>query len=139
MTDILDCRTCGLCCICLFDQDVFCDVTSEDEERLDEAFVRKNVVRPSLLGELADSVSGRRTEDGAIKTKWRTVKTGPLRGISVNACAALRGSIMNRVFCSVYKNRPDACRKALSQGDKACREVRKMYRDMIEQCLDGER
>jgi Fe-S-cluster containining protein len=137
MESVLDCRQCGLCCVCFFDQDVFCDVTEEDERRLSPEFVRKHVIPFTPAAMAAAYICSSSTTPGAIRTRWRTVKTGPLKGIEVNACAALRGSIMNRVSCRVYANRPEVCRTAVKPGDRACHEVRDMVRFSIERCLDG--
>jgi Fe-S-cluster containining protein len=137
MESALDCRQCGLCCVCFFDQDVFCDVTAKDEARLSRGFVRENVEHPTFFDIAAGRIVGKPPEEGAIRARWRIVKTGPLAGIEVNACAALRGSIMNHVSCRVYANRPEVCRTALNPGDRACHEVRRMVYRMIERCLDG--
>jgi len=76
-----DCVKCGACCVSLFDQDRYCDVTEEDEQRLGKKFVRLHVLREkqSIGDRLADAVYGRTHVHGAIATKWTTQKTGPLK------------------------------------------------------------
>jgi len=117
-----DCRTCGACCVSLYDQEVFCDVTPDDQERLGKRFVRLHVLQEPYVHHGA-----------AIKTKWRTQRAGPLRGIDACACVALRGSVMHRVSCRVYENRPHVCRTALRPGDRACRDLRRLYREAIDE------
>lgn len=63
----------------------------------------------------------------AIKTKWKEMKTGPLAGYELNICAALRGSVMNQVSCSIYKNRPSTCHNAVVPGDTTCLQLRKVF------------
>jgi Fe-S-cluster containining protein len=123
----LDCRTCGVCCVCPEDMGHYCDVTPEDIERLGRGFVEKNVAFVSPFDMMAMIIDGRRIMGGAIRTTWRTMRQGPFRGYEMNACAALRGSVMHKVSCSIYKNRPNVCRIALKPGDKSCLEVRKAF------------
>jgi hypothetical protein len=118
--------------VAFVDQPVYCDVTWEDEARLSPGFVRKNVVHPDLVSWAAYIMRGESPEDGAIRTQWRTMRTGKLRGVDVNVCAALRGSVMSRVSCSVYDNRPEVCRKAVQPGDRGCRKVRAMITQFID-------
>lgn len=116
------CRSCGICCISLTESEVYCDVTVED----------MNVIRPRLFDRLAHAIDGNRIPDGAIKTVWTEQTSGPLKGIQVCACAALRGSVMRKVSCSVYENRPRVCRVAVVPGDKACRQVREMFQRLLD-------
>jgi Fe-S-cluster containining protein len=130
------CRSCGICCVSLTDSEVYCDVTVDDMKRLSKGFVKKNVVRPRLFDRLAHAIDGNSIPDGAIKTIWTEQKAGPLKGTEVCACAALRGSVMHRVSCSVYENRPRVCKVAVVPGDKACRQVREMFRQLIDSLED---
>lgn len=131
------CRSCGACCVAPHDQDAFCDVTAADEERLGRRFVRLNVLHSTPYDQLLRAMDGTRAVDGAIRTVWREQKAGPLKGYSGCACAALRGSVMSRVSCSVYERRPRACRVAVKPGDRTCREVRKMFARAIEELQEG--
>jgi Fe-S-cluster containining protein len=127
------CRSCGICCVSLTGNEVYCDVTVEDMKRLSKGFVRKNVVRPWLVDRLAHALDGNRIPDGAIKTVWNSQKAGPLKDVEVCACAALRGSVMHRVSCSVYENRPRVCQTAVVPGDKTCRQVRGMFQRFLDE------
>jgi Fe-S-cluster containining protein len=124
-----DCLTCGVCCVSLQDQDCFCDLTPEDEERLGAAWVRRNVLRTRLFDFIA---SGGRLPWGAIKTKWRKQQAGPLKGAEMLTCVALRGSILHRVQCSVYEKRPRTCREAVKPGDRTCLWLRREIRRAAE-------
>lgn len=126
------CRSCGICCVSLTESEIYCDVTVEDMKRLSKDFVRKNVIRPRLVDRLAHALDGNRIPDGAIKTVWKTQKAGPLKGTEVCACAALRGSVLRKVSCSVYAHRPQVCRVAVVPGDRACRQVRGMFQRLLD-------
>jgi hypothetical protein len=121
-----DCRSCGLCCMSLHDQEAYCDVEPEDLERLPRAWVRKNVMFSSGFDMLCSAIDGGRAPYGAIRTAWKQQRRGPLKGITACVCVALRGSMMQRVGCSIYSKRPRACREALNPGDKECLEARRM-------------
>jgi Fe-S-cluster containining protein len=109
-----DCRKCGVCCVSLTEHPEYADVTEKDKARLGQRFVRLNVLQD------------------AIKTEWKTQRTGPFKGVQACSCVALRGSLMSRVSCSVYKVRPEVCKKAVKPGDRTCLRVRQMFRDLIE-------
>lgn len=125
-----DCRRCGVCCVSLFDQDSFCDVTEKDVVRLGKSFARRNVLGLSAFDWLMAAVRGRGFSCAALKTKWKKQRSGPLKGAEAKACVALRGSILSRVSCSVYDRRPQACREAVVPGDRACLALRKKYQEM---------
>ena len=127
------CRSCGICCVSLTENKVYCDVTVEDMKRLSKGFVRKNVVQARLFDRLAHALDGNRIPEGAIKTAWKSQKAGPLKGAEVCACTALRGSVMHRVSCSVYENRPRVCQTAIVPGDKTCRQVRGMFQRFLDE------
>ena len=127
----LDCRACGVCCVCPQDQGYYCDVTPEDIERLSKKFVTENVAFTSPFDMMAMIIDGHRVMGGAIRTTWRTMRQGPFKGYEMNTCVALQGSVMHKVSCSIYKNRPDVCRIALKPGDKSCLDVRKAFRRTI--------
>lgn len=98
---------------------MFCDLTSKDLERLHPAFVRRHVLHVPLAGP-------------ALVTKERLIRTGPLKGCTATTCVALRGSLMHRVSCSIYENRPEVCRRAVKPGDRTCKDVRRMLEQLIE-------
>lgn len=132
------CRSCGICCVSLTESEVYCDVTVEDMKRLSKGFVRKNVVRPRLFDRLAHAIDGNYIPDGALKTVWNEQKAGPLKGVEVCACVALRGSVMHKVSCSIYEQRPRACRIAVVPGDKACRQVREQFQRLLDELENKE-
>lgn len=121
------CRSCGACCVSHEDQETYCDVTAADEKRLGKRFVRLHVLRSGPFDMLAAAVDGAEIPPGAIATEWRRQKAGPHAGYEMNACVALRGSVGSRVSCSVYANRPRACRVAVKPGDRVCREIRAAF------------
>lgn len=108
------CRSCGLCCVSPFDDDAFCDVTEKDVRRLDRRF-RRHVVTPEPF-------------EPALATRSREVRRGPLKGVHVCACVALRGSPAHQVSCAIYKRRPTVCREA-KPGDQMCRAIRNALAD----------
>lgn len=126
-----DCRSCGVCCVCSQDQGEYCDVTETDIERLSPAFVRRNVHFHSTFDRLFAAIGGSE-RTGAIATHWVEVRTGPLRSYELNACVALRGSIMHRVSCSIYECRPAVCKSAVKPGDRSCKELRRAFFQTIE-------
>lgn len=91
-----------------------CNLTKEDEKRLSKKFLGKNTT----------SIQGMKT----IKTVWRRMKSGPLKGYELNVCVALRGSILNKVSCSIYKNRPIVCSET-PLGCAYCLQVRKALKN----------
>ena len=124
-----DCCTCGCCCVSTYDQESFCDVTEEDLSHFTPAWIRRNVVGFSVfdmaLAMLDNSpVAGC---PGALRTKWTTQKAGPLKGLQACTCFALRGSLLSKVSCSIYENRPHACREAIKPGNKVCKQLRRTY------------
>ena len=119
-----DCRSCGACCVSLEGQDVYCDITEDDEKKLSKRFVKLNVLHSSPMDLLTASMDGSFWPQAAIRTKWTKQRTGPFKGIEACQCVALHGSLMHRTSCSIYKNRPQTCRKAVKPNDKTCRWVR---------------
>jgi len=122
-----DCRSCGLCCVAMYDQESFCDVESEDLERLGVRWVRRNVLFSSLLDRMCSRIDGAQWPLGAIMTRSRVVKAGPMKGCTVCICVALRGSVGNRVSCRVYDKRPKVCHEAVVPGDRTCRSLRREH------------
>ena len=108
-----DCRTCGLCCIAPYEQDVLADCDEADLKRLGATWTKRNV-----------SVEN---GDMGIATRWKTQRAGPFHDAKACCCVALRGSILHRVSCAVYARRPRSCRCAIQPGDRSCRQLRKRF------------
>lgn len=81
---------------------------------------------------LAATIAGRYLPHAAIRTAWRQQVAGPLKGTQACACAALLGSVLHRVECSIYSRRPRACREAVRRGDEACVSVRRMFEQLLQ-------
>lgn len=118
------CLTCGACCVAPFGQDVFCNVTEEDSKLLGKKFVRLHVWQPSLFDRFAHAIDGAEIPWGAITTKTREQKAGPLKGQNLTACAMLEGDVLHKVSCKTYEKRPAVCHTAVVPGDKTCRWIR---------------
>ena len=132
-----DCMTCGLCCVATSDQEAFCDLDDADLERLSEAvgdsWIKRNIMFASTFDMIARRFDGgRHGADMAIKTKSLPIKSGPLKGCESCACVALKGVPMKKVSCSIYEDRPQACRVAVKPGDRTCLEIRRMYQDFVD-------
>jgi len=127
-----DCRTCGACCCPWQDQSVFCDLEQRDVARLPKGFVNRHVVTDSPFESLVVFFIDQASPYASIETKEVEVKRGPMKGLQVIQCAALRGSLMHQVSCSVYANRPSVCRKAVKPGDKTCLAARRLVQDAID-------
>ncbi len=128
-----DCLSCGLCCMPMNAQDRFCDVTTEDLKRLPKKFVRLNVIKTSTFDLLLSAIDGGgQLPPAAIRVVTKEAKKGPLKGLHFHACAALQGTPLEKVRCSIYKNRPIVCHTAVKPGDKACRQTRKIYKDYLD-------
>jgi len=125
-----DCRTCGLCCVSLQDQDSYCDVTATDVTRLGTRWSKRNVLFWTPWDSLMTTINtGQRGGVGAIRTAWKMQRSGPMKGTEACACVALRGSLRHAVSCGVYRKRPEACRTAAVPGDEACLQVRRMFEE----------
>lgn len=97
-----DCRTCGACCASPErETPSIVDLEPQDLARMSRRTVRLHVVREH------------------IQTAWKDQRAGPFAGHRVCACSALRGSIMSRVSCRIYEERPDVCRE-FEPGSKRC-------------------
>lgn len=134
---IPDCMTCGLCCISTEDQEAYADVTEEDVERLGAKWSAKNVLRPSTFDQFLSAVAGPGLPPGAIRTTWKTVRSGPLAKWEVCACVALKGDPMRSVKCAVYERRPQTCRVAVKPGDRTCMALRRMFEEHVASSDEG--
>jgi Fe-S-cluster containining protein len=124
-TDELDCTKCGACCWCHADnQDYFCNLTEAEMARLPQQFV-KHLTRG------VDVLDGEYMPPGALKTKWKRMKSGPFKDKVLNVCVMLDGSLLSRVKCRIYNIRPKACRNAANPGDEGCLRARSMLLDLL--------
>ena len=128
--ELPDCKACGACCVAPEDQESYCDVTVEDvvrlSKRLGKRVVERNTVGPTSFERLAAAIDP--THELApmvLRTAWRRVRSGPMRGFQMNSCVMLRGSVMHQVACSVYKDRPEVCKSAVQPGNRMCLAIRK--------------
>lgn len=130
---VLDCRMCGACCVSIYDQPAFCDVTEADMKRMGMPLVRKQVMFASVVDSLAAALLGDQTfVEAAIRTKWKKMWVGPLKGIDVCACVFLRGSVLNRTSCAIYEKRPYTCRNAVKPGTRLCKDIRRLMMEEVE-------
>lgn len=130
------CRSCGVCCVAPGSQNVFCDITKEDAERLGRKFVRLHVLQPSMFDLLATRIdiaigNHHLLPFGAIKTRWVEQESGPFETYQFNQCVCLEGSLMKKTSCSIYAKRPGTCKTAVKPGDKQCRRLRRVFKDRI--------
>ena len=83
----------------------YADVTAEDESLMSERTRRRYLVAGVSCSYTASAE--------------RVQRAGPLRGLIVAGCAALRGSVLYRVSCAIYEVRPSVCRE-FEPGGRAC-------------------
>jgi Fe-S-cluster containining protein len=121
-----DCKTCGACCWSFQDREVWCDLTEKESTAFSPQFRARNVLETSVFGMLV-----RGEPSSALRTKWVEAKAGPLKGMELCVCCQLNGSLLHRVKCRIYENRPSVCRKALQPGDRSCLEARAL----LEECM----
>jgi len=135
-TPVPDCRTCGACCVCAYDQEGFCDLTDRDLERFSPSFIRRYVLFSSPFQLLIAAVGGRREPSAVLSTRYLTSRAGPFRGISVCTCALLSGSLLHRVRCRCYPIRPHICRTAVRPGTRQCLAIRRSLQDTLQLVCD---
>jgi Fe-S-cluster containining protein len=131
-----DCTKCGLCCLSLHDQQGFCDISEKDAKRLGKKFVRLHVLQSSTFDQMAALLDGHSVPWGVIKTTYKLIAKGPFKGVTVCACDQLRGDPSHKVRCAIYAKRPETCRTAMVPGEKACRDLRRMYKKAAEEAAD---
>lgn len=129
------CKGCGVCCVSLHGDIAYCDVEPGDTKRLTSA-ERKHVCYPSFFDQACQALDGRKAVYGAIETRWRTQRAGPLKGLEACTCFFLKGSVLKDAVCKIYPRRPDTCKKACSPGERACLEARRMVMEMAERERD---
>lgn len=130
-----DCLTCGVCCVSAHDNPIWAEVLLADCKRLGPSWCRRNVLGYNTMDLLTRVLDHGPAFMGGIKTRWRKLAAGPFKGVEVCACVALKGNIMHKVECSVYKHRPKVCRNALRPGERQCHEARRMFKDAAEDAL----
>lgn len=113
-TEDLDCLTCGVCCVCPYEDRYFIDMTLREARELDRSQLK-------YLFPLNQTPGG-----GEVYRYLRT-KTFQHEGITFCVCAALQGVPTQKVSCSIYKNRPRICR-IFEKGSVECQEVRNQFR-----------
>lgn len=114
----LDCRSCGVCCASLSrDTYQLADVSAKDLVTMRRRTVRLHVLQ----------------EGGVVATRatWKSQRSGPLAGSKACVCSALRGSVLSRVNCAIYEERPEICRN-FEVGGKRCREIRALAARVLE-------
>ena len=102
--DEYDCQSCGACCTTNWEENHYVLLNEEDILRLTDN-------RASLIV-YPDGKNGR----AALRTK--------INDYSEIVCAALDGCAGKRVSCSIYDDRPRACRR-FARGGSACDYARR--------------
>lgn len=118
-----DCVKCGLCCMA----GLVVTLTEEDEKRLGARRVRLHVIVPRPLDAFAAILDGRVAQP-ELANRQLSVRSGPLRDGSYEACVFLRGAPLKSTRCSIYKDRPSACRD-FEPGSAMCRVTRKFFEE----------
>ena len=95
-----DCVKCGACCATNWQEDHYVTLNEEDVRRLTDEDRERLIIY----------IDG---EDRRPAMRTRYNRRGEL------VCAALQGFTGCRVSCSIYEDRPDACRR-FSRGGMAC-------------------
>lgn len=123
-SEVFDCTSCGVCCVSLYGNEVFCDITEEDYNNLPKSFRRHCGFFSTLQllsGLFPPGVIG------ALKTRWRKQRSGPAKDFEICTCEALRGSLLRKVRCAIYDCRPQCCHTAVKPGDTSCRSMRELF------------
>lgn len=122
-----NCQACGACCWAMDETPYFCNVTLEEAKELG-AWGRKHIIEIPWNDPYAWVGTY-----GAIKTRWRTMQAGPLKGREILTCEALQGSVLHQVKCSIYEKRPAVCRETLRPGDRACLKFKKTIAHLLDE------
>lgn len=64
------------------------------------------------------------------KTVWKDQRRGPLAGAQACVCSALQGSLLSRVSCSIYNQRPEVCR-SFEPGSARCKAARRQLENAV--------
>jgi Fe-S-cluster containining protein len=103
MDEDLDCQTCGACCVNPRESDTYLLLDRADVRRL-----RRHRL-PVVRAEEAEGLAELGTKTNA-------------QGLCV--CVALRGRVGRRCACTVYRDRPHACRE-FRAGSAECLRARR--------------
>ena len=109
MSEKFDCQACGACCLSSSwgsGREVFVDVSDEDAERIEAK-------KPGLLVPL-------RPQGWYFNPNRFAMR---IKNDAHGRCAALRGRVGEKVSCTVYKVRPEACR-TFEPGSDECLDAR---------------
>lgn len=119
----LDCRACGACCASLgVETSTIVDLRKADVTRLSSQKRRLHVVAER--------------DTSRIKAAWKAQRTGPLAGMRACVCSALTGSVLARVSCGIYEQRPDACRD-FKVGSRRCLDARREAESVVMEVCSG--
>lgn len=105
-----DCQTCGACCVSPYTGEAY--VALSDSEATRVALARLPVILQRQGGDPPEFLPRLGTKLDATATK---------------VCAALGGVVGSQCFCSIYEERPSACRQ-FEVGGRECREARRRMR-----------
>ena len=102
-----DCQTCGACCASPYTGDAYVALDDGEAKRLTlrglpVIFQQQGGDPPEFLPKLGTKLDAHATK----------------------VCAAFGGSVRSSCFCSIYEERPNACRQ-FDVGGNACREARR--------------
>jgi Fe-S-cluster containining protein len=81
---------------------------------------------------LLNEMDGKQQPAAVLATKTLKPRSGPLKGFALCACALLRGDLLKKNWCAVYKQRPFVCRDAVKPGDATCRWARMQVQEALE-------
>jgi len=107
----------------------FCDLMPAEVDAMSPQFIAKNVHFTRIFEQIIY-----KHPPAALRTRWTEQKAGPLKGNRACVCCQLSGSLMHKVRCRIYENRPSVCRRAVKPGDKNC----KVMRQILLQAIEGE-
>lgn len=110
-----DCQSCGACCVGNLDAKSYVHLFDVDVARLPAEWRGRLVPLRPIAGAAPFALA---THDSA----------------GLDVCVALRGVVGDRVSCSIYEARPDACR-GFEPGARGCLEAR-CEAGLAERCKD---
>ena len=127
----IDCTKCGICCVSQYEQDSYCDISSEKEfSRLGKKN-KRYVIFLNAISMFEQSIGCNKLTCAVIKTKTTKQKSGPLKGVKLCACTFLKGTVLEDCRCAVYENRPDICRNVVKPGDNYCLKAREYWKKTL--------
>jgi Fe-S-cluster containining protein len=102
-----DCQTCGACCVSPNTGDAYVALSDSEATRMTWAQL------PVIL-----------QRQGGDPPEFLPKLGTKLDANAMNVCAAFGGVVRSTCFCSIYADRPQACRQ-FDVGGNACREARR--------------